>query len=54
MSNLTPLDQIPVPPPRPDDEYTLRVGEREFRFAGLKRLLGAADISKADSTRRGP
>jgi ethanolamine ammonia-lyase large subunit len=47
MPDLTPLDQIPVPPPRDDGLYRLEVGSHAFRFQGLKSLLGAADFSKA-------
>jgi ethanolamine ammonia-lyase large subunit len=47
MRDLKPLEQIPLPAPRADQDYCLRVGAREFRFQGLKSLLGAADFSKA-------
>ena len=47
MQDLTPLDQIPLPAPRPDEVYRLAVGSHAFRFHGLKSLLGAADFSKA-------
>lgn len=46
-ARLTPLHQIAVPPPAPDQTYSLRQAGRELRFVGLKRLLGAADLSKA-------
>ncbi len=47
MKNFTPVTEIPVPEPAPDEVYSLRVLEKTFRFEGLKTLLGAADISKA-------
>jgi ethanolamine ammonia-lyase large subunit len=47
MTGLTKLDDIVVPSPAPDEIYsTVLLGE-EFTFHGLKRLLGAADVSKA-------
>lgn len=47
MQPLTPLDQIPVPQPKPDETYCLQMFDCDFSFHGLKRLLGAADFSKA-------
>lgn len=47
MPTLTPLSAIPVPPPQPDQTYTRELLGRRFSFVGLKRLLGAADYSKA-------
>ena len=47
MKQLRPLDRIPVPAPRPDEVYAIALFDRDFRFAGLKHVLGAADISKA-------
>lgn len=44
---LTPLDKIELPPAAGDEIYSLQLGDRTFRFAGLKTLLGAADYSKA-------
>lgn len=44
---LVPLDEILVPPVAPERRYATRVFGREFSFMGLKRLLGAADVSKA-------
>ena len=44
---LTPIEDIAVPPPRPEEVYAMTVLDREISFSGLKRLLGAADISKA-------
>ncbi len=53
MPDLTPLDEIRVPPPQPDRVYTARVLDRTVSFAGLKRLLGAADYSKAGDRQAG-
>ena len=47
MNRLTPLDQIEVPPPQPDRRYSTTLFGCEYSFDGLKRLLGAADTSKA-------
>lgn len=47
MKNFTPVNKIPIPEPGPEKGYTTRVLEKEIRFKGLKKLLGAADISKA-------
>jgi ethanolamine ammonia-lyase large subunit len=47
MLRLTPLDEIEVPAPPPDEVYRETVLGDEFTFHGLKRLLSAADISKA-------
>src|SRR4051794_3070461 len=44
---LKPLSDIHVPPPQPERQYAARVGGREFKFLGLKVMLGAADCSKA-------
>lgn len=52
-ARLIPLASIPVPAPRPDETYRLRVASRELRFVGLKRLLGAADYSKAGDRNAG-
>ena len=53
MKTLTALDSIRVPAPRPDAVYTTAVGDREFTFRGLKKLLGAADYSKAGDRNAG-
>lgn len=53
MKDLTPLAAIPVPNPSPDVEYEGRFMNRQVRFHGLKRLLGAADVSKAGDRRAG-
>ncbi|WP_437927229.1 ethanolamine ammonia-lyase subunit EutB [Sorangium sp. So ce291] len=47
MKELTPLDRIEVPRPRPDAAYAARLPGHDASFRGLKRLLGAADASKA-------
>src|SRR5688572_28030212 len=47
MKSLRPLTEIAVPSPRPDEVYTTRAFDRDVSFHGLKRLLAAADISKA-------
>ena len=43
---LKPLPEIAVPPPRPDEIYEFELFGRLFRFQGLKKLLGAADIDE--------
>jgi len=47
------LAAIPVPEPKPDQVYTTRRFDREVSFHGLKRLLGAADYSKAGERHAG-
>src|SRR5688500_16188396 len=47
MRELTPAADIPVPEPRPDEDYEISLLDRDFRFTGLKALLGAADSGKA-------
>lgn len=44
---FTALERIHVPRPRGDDSYCTTFLGREYRFLGLKALLGAADINKA-------
>ncbi|AUX48748.1 ethanolamine ammonia-lyase [Sorangium cellulosum] len=53
MKELTPLDRIEVPRPRPDAAYTARLAGGDASFRGLKRLLGAADVSKAGDRNAG-
>ena len=53
MKPLTPLDRIEIPRPRPDAVYTGRLPGRDASFHGLKRLLGAADLSKAGDRNAG-
>src|SRR5215212_1908807 len=47
VRRLTPPEDIPVPDPLPDEEYALGLLGHATRFAGLKALLGAADVPKA-------
>ncbi len=47
MKSPTPLVRIPVPAPKPDRVYSAALFDRDFRFSGLKQVLGAADLSKA-------
>lgn len=47
MKPLTPLDEIRVPEPASDEVYRTAFLGDKFTFHGLKRLLGAADVSKA-------
>jgi ethanolamine ammonia-lyase large subunit len=53
MKTLRPLAEIPVPPVKPDERYTTTLFDREYAFVGLKRLLGAADFSKAGDRHAG-
>lgn len=50
---LIPLSEIRLPPPRPDETYSLVAHGRTFWFRGLKQLLGAADVSKAGDRHAG-
>jgi ethanolamine ammonia-lyase large subunit len=47
VKELTPVGQITVPAPKPDPLYSGTFFDRDYHFRGLKRLLGAADVSKA-------
>src|SRR5881392_4029753 len=53
MKNLSPCDEIVVPRPPNDECYTFHKFGRQFSFAGLKGLLGAADYSKAGDRNAG-
>jgi ethanolamine ammonia-lyase large subunit len=53
MKELRPLQEIFVPPPQADERYRLEVFGEEISFLGLKRLLGAADHSKAGERHAG-
>ncbi len=53
MKDLRPLSEISVPSPRPDERYTIDVFGEQVAFDGLKRLLGAADYSKAGERQAG-
>jgi len=47
MKELVPLKEIAIPFPRPEEMYSCTILNKDFNFKGLKKLLGAADISKA-------
>ena len=53
MRTLTPLNDIFVPEPKPDRDYTTRCFDSAVSFRGLKSLLGAADFSKAGDRHAG-
>lgn len=53
MKEPTPLDRIEVPRPRTDVVYAARLPGHGGSFRGLKRLLGAADCSKAGDRHAG-
>ncbi|WP_437720245.1 ethanolamine ammonia-lyase subunit EutB [Sorangium sp. So ce861] len=53
MKQLIPLDRIEVPRARPDARYAARLPGHDASFRGLKRLLGAADASKAGDRKAG-
>jgi ethanolamine ammonia-lyase large subunit len=53
VRELPPLAAIAVPEPKPDPLYTAPCFDREITFRGLKRLLGAADYSKAGDRHAG-
>jgi ethanolamine ammonia-lyase large subunit len=53
VRELTPLAAIAVPEPQPEQVYSGRCFDREITFRGLKRLLGAADHSKAGDRHAG-
>lgn len=53
MHARSPLAAIHVPPPRPDETYQLRFLGEDHAFVGLKRLLAAADVSKAGDRHAG-
>ena len=53
MKKITPLGDIHVPSPRPDETYATAILDRQISFTGLKKLLGAADISKAGDRNTG-
>ena len=52
-ARLTPLSQIPLPPPRPDETYRGAGADGPIHFVGLKSLLGAADFPKAGDRHAG-
>jgi len=47
MKTITPIHEIDVPEPQAEETYSKRVLGKQISFKGLKKLLGAADISKA-------
>ncbi len=47
MKTITPILEIDVPEPQSDEIYSKQILGKQIRFKGLKKLLGAADISKA-------
>ena len=47
MKKIIPLKEIHVPVPGPEETYSFKILNETFYFKGLKKLLGAADISKA-------
>ena len=53
MRELTPVSEIHVPEPKPDEAYALKLPDRDVRFRGLKALLGAADHNKAGDRQAG-
>src|SRR3989441_8991037 len=53
MKNLSRCDEITVPRPPNAGGYTAHKFGRQFSFAGLKGLLGAADYSKAGDRNAG-
>lgn len=53
MNTLTPIHEIDVPEPQMEEAYSHRVIEKQISFKGLKKLLGAADISKAGDRNTG-
>lgn len=53
MHGLTPLNEIPVPEPRPNAPYRMSSLGRDLCFSGLKEVLGAADYSKAGDRHAG-
>ena len=52
-ASLTPLSEIPLPSPRPDENYCCDGPDGPIRFVGLKSLLGAADFPKAGDRHAG-
>jgi ethanolamine ammonia-lyase large subunit len=52
-ARLTPLSQILLPPPRPDETYRGAGADGPIDFVGLKSLLGAADFPKAGDRHAG-
>ncbi len=53
MRTLKPLSEIPVPEVKPEQTYVLEAFEKKYSFTGLKKLLAAADYSKAGDRNAG-
>ena len=53
MKKLIPLADIEIPGPQPDEAYRRECFDHEYVFHCLKRLLGAADYSKAGDRNAG-
>src|SRR5262245_47236949 len=53
MKDLSRWHEIAVPRPPGDEPYTAHRFGRQYSFAGLKGLLGAADYSKAGDRNAG-
>src|SRR5687768_9077410 len=53
VTQLPPLREIPVPEPKADRAYSRDFFGETVSFHGLKRLLGAADFSKAGDRNAG-
>ncbi len=53
MKKMTPVSDIHVPSPKPDETYSMTILDRQISFQGLKQLLGAADIGKAGDRNTG-
>src|SRR5438128_12652956 len=53
MKDLSRFDEIAVPRPPNDECYTAHKFGRQFSFAGLKGLVGAADYSKGGERNAG-
>jgi ethanolamine ammonia-lyase large subunit len=53
VRELPPLQSIPVPEPKVEQVYAGRFYGQDVRFVGLKRLLAAADLSKAGDRNAG-
>jgi ethanolamine ammonia-lyase large subunit len=53
VRELSSLDAIKVPAPRPPETYRVELLGERFAFEGLKALLGAADLDKAGDRNAG-
>ncbi|WP_263322361.1 ethanolamine ammonia-lyase subunit EutB [Endozoicomonas sp. Mp262] len=50
---ITPLDNIFIPTPKPDETYSTRIQGVDYSFTGLKHLLGAAGFQKSGDQQAG-